>query len=77
MDMVFAGFGNILVHSRATCLLLKALRCSLSFCAGGYGIWFCFGRLLLLSLLLSMLGCMDAQGVLVQNITIPPIQTVC
>jgi len=24
-----------------------------------------------------MLGCMDAQGVLAQHRTIPPIQTVC
>uniref|UniRef100_A0A671T980 Somatolactin-like n=1 Tax=Sinocyclocheilus anshuiensis TaxID=1608454 RepID=A0A671T980_9TELE len=41
--------------------------------------WFCsvtLGGLSLLSLLSSMLGCMDAQGVLAQNGTIPPIQTV-
>jgi len=31
--------------------------------------------LLLLCLLLSMLGCMDAQGVLAQNRTTLPIQT--
>ncbi len=41
--MAFVGFGNILVHPRATWLLFKALRFSLSFCVGGYGIWFCFG----------------------------------
>jgi len=29
------------------------------------------------SLLLSMLGCMDGQGVIAQNGTISPIQTVC
>lgn len=32
--------------------------------------------LLLLSLLLPMPGCMDVQGVVAQNGTIPPIQTV-
>ncbi len=35
------------------------------------------GGLSLLSLLLSKLGCMDAQGVIAQNRTILPIQTIC
>ncbi len=43
---------------------------------GGMAYGFVLG-LLLLSLLLSMLGCMDAQGVLSQNRTILPIQSVC
>ncbi len=78
-----------LVQSGFCLLILLWIRLLSKLCALNYWTlmiseihlcWFCsvYPRgLSLLSLLLFMVGCMDAQGVLVQNRTIPPIQTVC
>jgi len=40
-------------------------------------VLFCLPVLVIASLLLYMLGCMDAQRVLAQTRTIPPFETVC